>query len=885
MTLEQKRALAIARARKAAADAEAQIEPAAQRGAAFFNRALAEVLGAPVDIVQAGIERGTELVTGERPQMIPAIGGSESLKRGMEALGIAVARREPETPIEYIGQVGGESASLMLPMLGAARGASGTSTVGRVLRSMEQQAVARPAATAAAETIGATGAGLGRMTAEEAELGAPAAFATEAAGATLPSVAMALSPIGLAKRGAEKLGAMAFFPFTEQGAYERASRQVRSIVDDPIKVAQSIEDLSGTTLLPSARSNNPGLMALENAVLNADPAEAARVAQNTSDTINNLVQSIKSSGSVADAKQFINAKRERLFRALDARVELAGDKAATALASIAGDEASASIAARNALEEALADAKVQEAMLWRAIPQNVKASTKPVFDSYKEVVASLSRAQSDDIPDVARSIIGGGINRKVKATSILELDGLYKKLGEESAAARASGQFNKARIAETLRDSILESFDTAEGNPATREAIDTARAFSRQLNEKFRRGSVGRILGYSSEGGPRLAPELTLSATVGAPGVGGAVAMKELAQAAESPQMLEGIQSFIKDRFLQSSVREGQIVPTLADTYLRNNAELLTNFPALRDQLSSARTAADVARRVQSSADAMRRTFDNANVSATARFLNAPVDNEINRVMGSVNPVGMFEDLVGRAKQDRSGKAVSGLKAGFSSWLIDNASSPSQIDIAGRPIFWGIKFKAALENKSIRGVMEKLYSPDEIKRMDEAADLLTKLHVRSQDKRLGTILADRPSQILSIVARVIGAKAGAAASATPGGSIQSASIGSNAVRDFLNKLTVDKAQQLIVDAVQDPELMVALLRHKPNAPRAEKLRHERVIRGWMLSSGSRLVDPESYEAAQREDKQQKKEFVLFRKPTESLAGRQAPQAVRRFIEE
>ncbi len=56
---------------------------------------------------------------------------------------------------------------------------------------------------------------------------------------------------------------------------------------------------------------------------------------------------------------------------------------------------------RDSLEQALADARVQEEELWSAIPQDLTGKTTNTQKVLKNEIDKLSQAQQDDIPLVA----------------------------------------------------------------------------------------------------------------------------------------------------------------------------------------------------------------------------------------------------------------------------------------------------------------------------------------------------------------------------------------------------------------------------------------------------------------------------------------------------
>jgi hypothetical protein len=830
----------------------------------FLNKSMAELAGAPVDLISSGLGRLAKATSyypeaSAQPSEKP-IGGSKHIREMLAATGAPTPDRQPETAPEYVGQAIGEMASMSIPMLkGAKMLSKGSGIAAKIATPIVEQAIQSPIRTGAIELAGASGAGVGRQFGEEQGYGAGGKLTSEFVGGAVPAVLTSLSPTSLVSRGTKKIGGWAIAPYTEKGATLRASRRMQEIAENPVQAALNIEDLKGSNLSVSAASQDPGLMAIENTVLKDNPALNSKSSRATSDATDELVKSIRKSGSIKDTRNFVKAKLDRLDKSLTLRVEQAADEAAGALSKLDGNEAQASVAVRESLEGALADAKVQENFLWQTIPSDAKASIKPVMDTFNRWQNTLSSAQRADIPPTARRILGEAAERKISRTTIRELDGLYKKLGEEATAARATGSFTQAKIAEDLRDSILKSMDTAEGGPAVKEAVTSARAYSRAMNERFRRGAVGKILGYGREGGPKIAPELALGSTISQSGPKSSVALREISEAAKfggnsDVTVLEGVQSYLKDRFAQTAVRNGEVQPNLAASFLRNNRDMLEALPHLREQFMAAKDTADAMRRVTKATDGFRRLYQRPDVSVTARLLRSPVDKEITRILSSDNPVDMMARLSRMAAKDKTGKATNGLKAGFSEWLIDQATSGSKIDVSGRNSFYGMKLKSIVDSDHVSGAMSKVYSKDEIKRIKELSDTLGLIHRRGSEKSLSPIIEDAPAWYLSIVGRVLGAKAGAALSGTTGGSIQAASIGSSSVKKFLDRITADKAKQMIIDSFQDADLMSALLNNNVKASAAKQAKSERAIRAWMLGSGSRLLDEELYEAAESERK-------------------------------
>lgn len=823
----------------------------------FLNKAIATTAGAPVDLTNAVL--GMVGLGSEKP-----FGGSESIRGGMEKIGAPTPDRAPESLSETVGQVAGEAATFGLAGLKGAQLLSqapkmAQTTAGRLAGSINRAAVERPLATLATEAGAVAGAGVGREAARENELSAGMGALAEVGGAmagggltTIPTLTGAIT------RASARQGKKAALTFTEKGAFDRASARVQEIVADPAKAARKIEDLKGTNLLPASRTDDPGLMTLEEAVFARDPAESTRIAKKTAESVQELVGKIQQSGDVSAPRQFLQAKRDRLFAALDARVEQAGEDVVRALEiddSIL-DTQGIQVAARESLQSALSDAKAQEALLWGAIPENTKVSVSSTKRAIRDLERSLSVAQKADMPAVARDVLRA--NKNTTAAKWTELDGLYKKLGETATQARASKDFNQARIAEQIREAILDDLgNPVGGGQEVRDSLQTARAFSKKMNDKFRKGTVGKIMGFAREGGGKVPPERALEVSVGVGGTRGALAAREIQKAAPGEITLDAVQSYLRRRFMEDviDVKDGREVfsSTKATSFLNKHGEALADFPVLRQQLLAARSADDVARRVKNSSEAFKKKLDKPSVSSTALFLNAPVDAEMSAVMRTSNPSKRMNDLIRSAKRAPNKREVlEGLRAGYSQWLIESSTSRSATDIAGNLRVNGARMRAMLQNADNKEILKSLYTKQQRESIEKYADELARLANQSKFKgKSMPIISDLPSKMIELPARYLGAKlATAFTSGNAGTSLQAAQMGSRQMQALLRKMNVGRAEQIIIDAMEDPELMKALLLNQRTASAQPKNKAQRKIRAWIGGVGSRLIEEDEEQGAE-----------------------------------
>ena len=822
----------------------------------FLNKSIAQIAGGPVDITNALLNKIG--IGSERP-----VGGSESIRAGMAAIGAPTPDRDPETFGETAGSVTGELATFLLPLTATATVLSkGSGITSNISKKILDDFINKPKRTLTAEALAVPGITTARRAAESGDLSPSQQVLAEVASGVIPAVGIQT----LSRFTLGNLGLKAITPFTEAGAKSRAARRVQSLAEDPTAAARRIEDLQGTDLLPAARSEEPGLMALEETVIRETPQQQAQMSTRRSEVMSKLSNKITESGNAASTQEFFKLRAERLGIAMDARIEKATEEAAETLRLLETQglnpsemRTASNQVVRDALERGLNDAKKQQRELWSAIPRSAKGEVKQTIKAYKEILAETPSAQTIDIPAAAKRIIGPTVRTRsrarVKKTTVNELQGLYIALGEEATTARAGGQLNKARIAEKLRESIMEDLDNFDSNDAfVSETISAARAFSRQMNEKFNRGPVGKILRFSREGGDQVPTDLTIP-TLLPTGVKSKIGFEALQKATDDPLALEGISNYLKAQFLSKVIdpTTGRLrSQAVANNFLRQNEEILDLVPTVRAQLITARNADDALRLITKRSDALRKSLDNPKVSSFAAIINQPADVAMKRVFNSATPSESMQLLVNAARKDTTGDALNGLRSSVSEYLVDTITT-TRLDSQGRPVINGLEFKRILQDTKLADTLRQVFNPQEMAELVDVAQKMASLQLQSSAAPLTSITDDRAGFIIEKIAQILGAKLGAKLSSTSGGSIQSASIGSTVARKWLNDLTADKARQLLIDAVRDPELMVTLLQHST----ANKA-NERVIRSYMLSPiGSRLVDPELLEQAKEESKQDK----------------------------
>ena len=149
-----------------------------------FNLSIANIAGAPVDLISFGLNKISNAIIDEDIVSPDAFGSSSSIKSAMEYIG--TRDEAPRTKAGYVGQVGGEAVTATMPLLKLAQVTSKTKAVtgaGKVAQAIAKdftdEAVNKTGRLLAIESGAATTAGVAREYAENEDLSPGAALAVE----------------------------------------------------------------------------------------------------------------------------------------------------------------------------------------------------------------------------------------------------------------------------------------------------------------------------------------------------------------------------------------------------------------------------------------------------------------------------------------------------------------------------------------------------------------------------------------------------------------------------------------------------------------------------------------------------------------------------------
>ncbi len=833
-----------------------------------LNRGIAQGFGGAVDLVNSGLNavyRGVGLPEVEQP-----FGGSRSLMAGMDAIGADVAEDDAQTTlgkmVQGTGQAAGVLPTVMVPVGQAAKLADATrgATAGNTAKIIADDLVNRPVRSMTSELAAGAGAAYGGQKAQE--WSGSDNPAVRGAGEVLGGLTAGLGPyaatqaaISTARRlpltGTVIRGIRAsLIPFTRAGGFDRASARLRGLSADPEGQAALVA--ADGPLSPAQRTGDKRLMALERAILDTDATLSDEFDTRLSEASLELRNALKepfSGADIGDTRQYIDQRQDYLLRLLDTRIEQAQIRAEKQTAKVRPERRESVNAAvlRRELDKAYDQASAQERELWLAVPRDAEARTDNLRRVMSEIDTDTPLAQREDVPAIARRLLmdESGLPEN---TTVREVHGLYSKLRQIARNARSGTAPNEnlARISNMLADAALDDLGANADASEVGRLINDARAFSRALNESFNQGTVGALRGKKRSGGDAIAPELSLATTIGRGGSQGAVAFDDMLRATGNREALAAtVSDYLRARFQDQTTTRNKFSLSRAEAFLKRNREVVDRLPELAAELQSAIDAQTAAGRTADVLGARRAGLSDPRRSSAALVGNARTGEEIAAIFRARSPAKAAAAVKRQAAQDKTGQALAGLKSGLLDHLMQNART-GRFDDAGQPLLSGRSLMGQLTDPKSRQVLNRILSKEEMGRINRIAVQLRNIETaQGRLPAVGEPMNDTPNQVIGFVARIAAAKQGAqVGQGTGGGQLVIAGEFSKRITRVLRNLTNDTAEQLLKDAIQDPDLFRSLLLRE-NAPFNLRGKKVRSLAEWAIGAG--IVSAQEFEEVQQ----------------------------------
>lgn len=733
------------------------------------------------------------------------------IEAGMDAIGVNRAQSDPDTFMENMARGAGEAAGAA-PFGGAA--AKVLSGAGGILGGIADDAsqAMNSARGVASEMFAGAGAQGAQSLAEDA--GAPEWAQMTAGvlgGAGVGSIpgAVRSTPSAIGARKLSSAVKTAMMPYTKSGGREVARQRVQQLAGGPERAAELAKNIgpSEIGLTPAQQTGDPNLLGLEQEAMRRNPklraqldAQADQGQQSAADKVRSM------GGDPAEAQSFFEQRRAQARENIMGVVDRATEGAMRPSAKNAETINSQEVADQIKAAESAADA--QEASLWARVPQDTQVGTTSAKSTAQQLLASTPRAQQDDIPRIVRQMLAQDANNPMRDfEAVSEVHGLYSELRREARSAMAGNDQNRnrARIANTIAEAVLDDLGAGAGQTEVGRSIDAARAFSAEKHQIFSQGVVGKLLKRTLDGDRTIDPALTLDRSIGRGGATGAVGADNIRAATGSGADLQ-MEDFLRSRFDRTAFGpDGKFNARGGAAFMRDNADMMQRFPYLRETFDEALRTQSRAASVGDRASRALTNADNASKSPTAAFTQAPAETAIDAIFKAKRPSAQATQLAATARKDKTGKALEGLKGSFADYVIRSSTDANGLN--GEAM---LRFLGKPENKS---TLRTVLPSADISRMQMIGGELKRLRTgRKAASDIGGLSPRSPNRIIEMAARIIAAKQGAkAGGGSSGASIQTANMASGRMKDILGNLQNDKAEQMLIDAVSDPELFRLLL--------------------------------------------------------------------------
>lgn len=774
-------------------------------------KGVAGMIGMPVDLI-------TMALNAVGADIVDPIGGSQQIQEAFAEMGMA----NPvgvELPNKFAARVGEEIGAAAVALFPFGVVAKYAKDAGPIISSFKTA----PKRFTATEISAATGAGAGAALAQEIN---PDSVLAEMTGQIVGGFANPLTVLQKTTPVAIRSVRKAVKPFSKKEQLREVAAVIQKGADVPVAIKRLGEDTL-SPLSPAQKSQNPFLLSLErtliksNAELNNNFAETARITNSA------LQADLRTVAEAAiNPQEFMRQRTDYLGALMDRRLDNAFKIADEKLAILGPDvtTATASETVVDQLGKALSDVRKQERELYEAIPQDVKVGTSNTMIQMAEILETRGfTADKKDIPGFVTEFVGRitkgkkgkpdvfKIGKLGKELSVNDYDVFRGRLLAKAAKERAEAAPNRTmiRILNQLQETVIDDIGEIK---AVDEAVQIAHDFSRRFNDRFSRGPVGKMLSRDRQRASVIAANEALTKTVGKQKEAGLNAFNQIMEATDNdPETRVAIIDFLKNEFFfRATDRNGKLTRSGTHTYVKNNRELLNKVPELRDAIRTADKAQKTADSVALSTKIRQKGLLDKNKSVAASYLNAPVGREIHGILNARNPVKATKEVVRRLVKDKTGQALQGFK---SQWIDEMMGMVQlkKLTTQGVPFMDGNVLGKFIDDN--RTALQEAFTGNELFRLDKIANEAKAIHsAQMRGIDITAILDGKKSLLSDLVARGLGAKAGAEVAKITGGQALVLAGGfSRFTRLLANQIPAKKRRALLIEAVQDEKLMKVLL--------------------------------------------------------------------------
>lgn len=752
---------------------------------------------------------------------------------------------------------------LGVPGVGALKAAQPVAKYGpKVIERMANFASRAPVTAAAAEAVAAGGAGQGAFLAETFDPGNPLTRAAAEVGGGIAS------PASLAVRVRKLLpGSNSKWlpPFTRSAAEDRAAESMqahlRAAGENPEDLARILDtaDPDKLALTSAQRTGSQALLDFEASLAAHVPEAGADAARKKVAALADLRDAAEALTVVGDPKALrsaANLRKKYFADLLSGRVSAAREQAETARKAVEGGgieaQRAASVRATNALQTAMDDARSVEHSLWENIPFDSPASGDgivsaakqikderllpvqdipgPVGQMLKRMASKGEEATTIEFPD-ERTVSMGGPEFKLNSGHVKILRSIA---GEESAKAYAAGDRTLGSVFGKIHEAATKQL---EGLPGFEEA----NAYTKAMHEAFDAPGITKAIQE------RVPPETMMDTAFSSGGNKGQLNLETMRRATEFPegsaapgQMRAAQEQYVRARAgMQADPTTGAVTPRKADTFLRSNPAVESQFPGVAANLERAAVAeTDLASAIASESTRMKKVN---NTLQNVLGMESPTA-AVGKVLDGDNPYKEFAGLARMASKagDNAQDAVFGLRSAALQNAIAKSFKPNG-DFSFKTLRKLFMEPAKKGDKPLTVILRQTGVADEatVSRMRDLASRGAALEDQIGDAAKAGKIMPVTDQFTDFVVRLLGSYAARVAErALPGNrnSIQIPTAGAQVARRLFEKMPAARTASVLVEAMNDPKLAASLLRR--SGKDAVKTReNEQQLRAFIARAG------------------------------------------------
>lgn len=507
------------------------------------------------------------------------------------------------------------------------------------------------------------------------------------------------------------------------------------------------------------------------------------------------------------------------------------------------------------------------------VPSNVQALmkrlgvTQQVIDRYRAGRRTRQFAETGVMDPRFRPRPGA-----IKNIPVEELINARSNLLALGTQASSRGDAAHSNFYSIMQTALLDDLSTLPG-----DAYDTARNFSRSLNDTFTRTFANNLLAVSGTGAQRIPVETLVSNAFGAGVDRTALRMGQIENAVgflkqklddaaidgvstpEEAARLKELQSIssagivsIRDaqsrvlrlaaaKALRTDPQTGavRLNPVQLNKFVNENKALLDEMGITGD-LQDAQQAENLLAAVVKQNSALNTTVRDQMAFSKVLGVESPKTAIANALSpNNKHPIRSMRQLADLARKGGP-EAVEGLKASLYDYIFTKSSGgTTKID---PQLYYDTFFKKyAVDQPNLAEVLRVtgIMSPDEIKNVRAIADQMRMVEDAMENRRMLENVLQGADVVGELAMRVVGSKIGTSASGGGPGALIAASAGSKAIRQIFDQMPMLAVRQLIQDAARNPQLMAQLLRR--NLSEREKLLFARRLHAYTLAAGLNYI--------------------------------------------